>query len=166
MRSLTKEEFICKSIDKHGYKYDYSKVEYTNNHSKVCIICPIHGEFWQNANDHMDGGGCLQCAINKKKKRVWGVGINDCEIRSKEKVVIVWRDMLQRCYDSNFVENNHTYTGCSVCDEWLYLSNFKKWFEENYVEGYQLDKDILVKGNKVYSPETCCFVPREITLYL
>lgn len=42
------------------------------------------------------------------------------------------------------------------------FSNFKRWFDEHYIDGWHLDKDILVKGNKVYSPETCCFVPQEI----
>jgi hypothetical protein len=49
-----------------------------------------------------------------------------------------------------------------VCDEWKTHSGFKQWFDENYIEGYSLDKDILVKGNKLYSPDTCCFVPVEI----
>lgn len=47
---------------------------------------------------------------------------------------------------------------------WKYLSNFKKWYDEHYVEGWHLDKDILMQGNKFYSPETCCFVPFEINV--
>lgn len=162
MRSLTKEEFIFRAKEIHGNKYDYSKIEYVNYKFKVCIICPIHGEFWQSPKTHIHGSGCQKCAANDKKKKIFGVGINDCEFSSNKKFAIVWRDMIQRCYDSNFISINPTYLGCSVCDEWLYLSNFKEWFDKNYIEGYQLDKDILVKGNKVYSPETCCFVPREI----
>ena len=54
------------------------------------------------------------------------------------------------------------YIGCEVCKEWHKLSAFKKWFDENYIEGYELDKDILIEGNKLYSPATCCFVPKEI----
>lgn len=77
-----------------------------------------------------------------------------------------WYDMFVRCYDTSFQEKESTYIGCEVCKEWYSYQEFAKWFEENYVEGYQLDKDILVKGNKVYSPETCCFVPREINLLL
>lgn len=72
--------------------------------------------------------------------------------------------LLQRCYDIKFQHNHPTYVGCVVCDEWLHFSNFKKWFDANFVEGYDLDKDILVKGNKVYSPDTCCFVPHEINI--
>ena len=50
----------------HGDKYDYSNVEYVNNDIKVCIICPIHGEFWQLPNAHLQGHGCCKCANNKK----------------------------------------------------------------------------------------------------
>lgn len=71
-----------------------------------------------------------------------------------------WNHMMQRCYSPN--ENQITYKGCTICPEWHNFQNFAKWFEENYIEGFHLDKDILVKGNKVYSPETCCFVPVEI----
>ena len=74
--------------------------------------------------------------------------------------------MLERCYSPKLHAKEPTYIGCTVCPEWHYLSNFKRWFDNNYVEGYHLDKDILVKGNKIYSPETCCFVPKEINFLL
>ena len=74
-----------------------------------------------------------------------------------------WRNILQRCYSAKCQEKKPTYKGCSVCDEWLYYPNFKKFYDNNYYEinnkTSQLDKDILAKGNKVYSPETCIFVP-------
>ena len=57
----TKEEFIEKAKEIHGNKYDYSKVEYVNNETKVCIICPIHGEFWQTPNNHFNSCGCYLC---------------------------------------------------------------------------------------------------------
>lgn len=60
------EEFITEAKKIHGNKYDYSKVEYTNNSTKVCIICPEHGEFWQTPNKHLRGNGCPVCRINKK----------------------------------------------------------------------------------------------------
>ena len=60
-KKLTTETFIEKSRKVHGDKYDYSKTEYVNNHTKVCIICPEHGEFWQNPQSHMDGHGCVKC---------------------------------------------------------------------------------------------------------
>lgn len=58
---LTVEEFIRKARKIHGDKYDYSKVEYKGSKVKVCIICPIHGEFWQRPNDHLKGHGCPDC---------------------------------------------------------------------------------------------------------
>ena len=60
-RSLKTEEFIEKARQVHGDKYDYSKVEYINTKTKICIICPIHGEFWQIPNKHLGGRGCKLC---------------------------------------------------------------------------------------------------------
>ena len=61
MAKLTTEEFIAKAKAVHGDRYDYSKVEYVNNQTKVCIICPIHGVFLQRALDHIKGSGCPEC---------------------------------------------------------------------------------------------------------
>src|SRR5690606_16177264 len=55
-------EFIEKSIKRHGNKFDYTKVEYSNSHTKVCIICPEHGEFYQSPTNHLSGNGCPKCA--------------------------------------------------------------------------------------------------------
>ena len=74
--------------------------------------------------------------------------------------------MLRRCYSKNSLDASPTYNDCSVCDEWLNFQNFAKWHNENYYEvaneSMHLDKDILKKGNKIYSPETCIFVPSNI----
>lgn len=79
-----------------------------------------------------------------------------------------WRKMLERCYNDKTQEKHPTYKGCSVCEEWYNFQNFAKWYEENYyeIEGQRmcLDKDILVKGNKIYSPSTCIFVPNNINV--
>ena len=64
---LTKETFIEKAKQVHGDKYDYSKVEYKNNSTKVCIICPKHGEFWQTPNEHLQGHECKECSLEKKR---------------------------------------------------------------------------------------------------
>ena len=64
-----KEKFIEKSNKKHNNKYDYSKVEYVNSKTKVCIICPEHGEFWQTPAAHVRGNGCPECANKKRGKR-------------------------------------------------------------------------------------------------
>ena len=73
-----------------------------------------------------------------------------------------WHSMINRCYDQKYQEKQPTYKGCIVDERWHNFQVFAEWFENNHVEDWHLDKDILVKGNKIYSPETCCFVPREI----
>lgn len=67
---LSNEEFIEKSKSIHGNKYDYSKVDYKNNRTKVCIICPEHGEFWQTPHNHLIGQGCPKCKERKLEKEV------------------------------------------------------------------------------------------------
>lgn len=61
----TTEEFIVDAIKVHQDKYDYSKVEYINSNTKVCIICPEHGEFWQSPSKHINGQGCPKCGFIK-----------------------------------------------------------------------------------------------------
>lgn len=61
-----KEKFIEKSIKRHGERYDYSKVEYKDSLTKVCIVCPEHGEFWQTPQAHVRGNGCPKCANIKR----------------------------------------------------------------------------------------------------
>jgi len=73
---------------------------------------------------------------------------------------IVWHDMIVRCYSQNKLLKSPTYKGCTVCDEWRNFQSFAKWFSVNYIKGYQIDKDMIVSGNKVYSPATCLFISR------
>ena len=104
---------------------------------------------------------------------VFGVGITGLEpIRDENGELLssykCWCSMLNRCYSAKFQEKRPSYIGCSVSDDWLYYPNFKKWYDNNYYEidnkTSQLDKDILIKGNKIYSADTCVFVPNFINL--
>lgn len=96
-----------------------------------------------------------------------GIGEHKCCINGKlTKKYKVWYDMIMRCYSKKYLYKNPTYIGCEVDSRWLNYQVFADWFEDNYVEKYELDKDILVRGNKVYSPETCCFVPHSINALL
>lgn len=70
-RSKSTEQFIIDAKKIHGERYDYSKVDYVNNKSKVCIICPEHGEFWQAPGEHLKGHKCNKCAIKYKKNPVF-----------------------------------------------------------------------------------------------
>lgn len=79
-----------------------------------------------------------------------------------------WKNMIHRCYNEKEHKREPTYQECLVCDEWLYYSNFEQWWDNNYYEinnqEMWLDKDILVKDNKIYSPQTCVIVPQDINL--
>ena len=101
MKRLSTEIFIKKARKIHGDKYDYSKVVYVNNRTKVCIICPIHGEFWQTPNAHLSGHGCFKC-----------VGI--CE--SSEDFIKKAREVHGNKYDYSKVEYiNSTTKVCIIC---------------------------------------------------
>ena len=86
----------------------------------------------------------------------------------------LWNKILLRSYCEKHLEICPTYEDAEVCDEWLNFQNFAEWckgqefFNAEDEKGrlYHLDKDILVKGNKTYSPDTCCFVPQEINKLL
>lgn len=69
-----------------------------------------------------------------------------------------WYMMLYRCYDPLQLNRRPSYQNVFVCDAWLNFQNFAAWFELNNTKGKHLDKDILIDGNKIYSPETCLFV--------
>lgn len=97
----------------------------------------------------------------------YGQGKYKCKINNKDtKAYKIWRDMLKRCYDPYYLNKEPTYIDCYVCDEWHCFQNFAEWFYKNYYEidgtKMALDKDILVKNNKIYSPKTCIFVPNRI----
>lgn len=96
-----------------------------------------------------------------------GIGEYECYKNNKfTNAYKIWRYMLERCYYRTYQDKHPSYKGCTACEEWHNFQNFAKWYEENYYEikGEKmcLDKDILVKWNKVYSPETCIFVPQSI----
>lgn len=105
---------------------------------------------------------------------VCGVGMvgNKYSIRingKQTKEYRAWRSMLCRSFDKKYKIKEPTYKDVTCCDEWLLFDNFYEWLhsQENFDKwlfgnGWALDKDILVKGNKIYSPETCCLVPQNV----
>lgn len=91
---------------------------------------------------------------------LYGVGIRDIPSNGDNRPAYLrWKAMIARCYSEAVHENRPSYKGCDISAGWTYFSNFKKWYDENYIEGYHLDKDILKKGNKIYCPQYCRFVP-------
>ena len=82
------------------------------------------------------------------------------------KVYKTWHNMIIRCYSNDYHQREPSYKECSVCEEWLNFQNFAKWWHINYLEEGDLDKDLLVKGNKIYSPKYCCVLPKQINIAL
>lgn len=165
-KRYTKDTFIQKAKKVHGDKYDYSEIEYIDCFTPIKIVCPTHGAFFQQPTLHLAGHGCLRCKTSGVRRTILYdiaiVDIPDAHCSDTRRCYTLWEDMLSRCYNPHMLKRFPTYIGCSVCEEWLIFSNFKRWFDKNYIKNYDLDKDILIKGNKVYSPETCCFVPHKL----
>lgn len=107
-------------------------------------------------------------------KLIQGFGINDYDgtvsyiIDGKDKkkeFYSVWNSMIKRCYSKSVGIRRPSYNGCVVCDQWKSLTEFKSWFDVNFVKGWHLDKDIIGQSG-IYSPETCVFVPPKINSFI
>ena len=138
-------------------------VQYVNS-MDITIQFKTTGELVKTRYDKFVGGNVK----SHFTPSVYGVGTTGLEPTVDENGKKLdsyncWQSMLERCYSAKCQEKYQTYKGCSVCDDWLYYPNFKKWYDKNYYEvenkTSQLDKDILVKNNKIYSPDTCVFTP-------
>jgi len=105
-------------------------------------------------------------------KSVYGVGFlgegnHIAHLNGRDtRVYSIWNKMIKRCYSSKLHDKEPSYIGCRVCKEWMCFQTFANWYENNYYEingeKSQIDKDILVKGNRIYSPDTCVFVNHHI----
>ena len=111
---------------------------------------------------------------NPCKPSVYGVGFmgvgkhKSSYNKVKNRARVVWDSMMMRCYDPRYQEYMPAYTGCTVHPDWHNFQNFAEWFENQvgFDLKWQLDKDILNKGNNVYSKDTCCLVPNEVNTLL
>ena len=96
---ITYEEFIKRAKEKHGNKYNYSKVVYVNNRTKICIICPIHGEFWQKPSEHLRGSGCRKCADEYTSNLI------------KERYKLVFKERADKIHNFKYIYNVEDYKG-------------------------------------------------------
>ncbi|MFW6030794.1 MAG: AP2 domain-containing protein [Halanaerobiales bacterium] len=161
-----KKEERLGEINKNNYGREMKIIKYNNN-------LDIEVEF--------DNGYKTKCEYRSFKKGsvrnpydrtvynkgFLGEGKYITSINKKQtKIYDVWKAMLQRAYSKKFKKNNPTYEDCIVCEEWHNFQKFGKWYDKNYYEvpgdKMQIDKDILYKENKLYSPKTCVFVPEKI----
>jgi len=107
-------------------------------------------------------------AALRRRKRIYGKGINDVAyavnptVNGKRQLCPYydkWVHMLERCYSKAYHSSHPSYINCTVCHDWLTFSHFRAWMVTQDWEGKQLDKDILLPGNRAYSPMVCVFVP-------
>ena len=143
-----------------------------NNADDIDVYFPEYNWTAKNKTYQSFKNGKIKCPYERRFYNVGYLGEGGYKVKEDGKVTRVyqtWHDMLKRCYDEkNRGKRNSTYIDCKVSEEWHNFQNFAKWYYNNYYtvknETMNLDKDILVKGNKIYSPETCVFVPNTINL--
>lgn len=115
-----------------------------------------------------------------KKQLVCGAGINDLphvlkkciKVNGEWKAIwhcpyyVKWQNVVIRCFSDVQKKRQPTYKDCTIDPDWLYASKFKAWMEKQDWEGKELDKDLLIKGNKHYGPETCLFINKRLNNFL
>ena len=144
-------------------------VDYRNN-MDVDIHFPEYDWIAKNKRYEHFKNGKIKCPYEKRYFMIGYLGEGKYKVSDENgkntRVYSTWNSMLQRCYSEKEHKRHPTYIDCKVCGEWHNFQNFTEWYEENYYEvkgeRMALDKDILVKHNKIYSPETCIFVPQTI----
>ena len=169
-------EFEKGSILKDNWIYKYLNEEKINNQGCLMKIINInkkvddidiqfidkYGYISKNKTYSNFKNGSINNPYAKTSCDVGYIGETNIEKTS----YIHWHGMITRCYNKNSQKVRESYIGCSVCEEWLCYKNFKEWFNENYYEikneKMHLDKDILINNNKLYSKDTCLFVPERI----
>ena len=167
MKNKVKERIGQETINNQGYSMKI--IDYINNKN---IIVKFQDEYQYQTNATYDNfiKGKIK---NPYAKEIFNIGIVGIEydVQIYKKEFAAWKHMIERCYNTSVY---HTYHDVTCCNEWLFFPNFCKWIheQENYKvwnseNKWAVDKDILIKGNKIYSPDTCCLVPQFInTLFL
>lgn len=150
----TNECYTVKVID-GGSKYGYCTVQIKDYVNEVAISSIKKGNV--KYPYHLSVFGVGYIGEGEYRARVKG---------KKTKAYRLWSSMLTRCYYKKLHKENPTYKDCYVSDEWLNFQVFAKWFEKSHKENWELDKDLLIKNNKVYSQDTCIFIPRCLNAFL
>ena len=157
-----------KGINKFGSEMVIK--EYRNNRD-IDVYFPECNWVFKHAQYSKFKNGNIKCPYEPRYYGKGYLGEGKYKVRENGKInpwFKIWHHMLERCYDSKYQERYPTYKGCRVEEYLLNFQHMGKWLEENYYkvpgEVMCLDKDILCKGNKVYSRETCIFVPQRINL--
>ena len=137
-----------------------------NRYTDIDVYFEEYDWIAKNTSYDLFKKGQISCPYEKRLLGIGYIGEGIYNGKNNINIYYQWTRMLQRCYDPYYINKYPTYINCFVCEEWHNFQNFAKWYEENYYEieneEMALDKDILYKGNKIYSPQTCIFVPQRI----
>ena len=156
-RSLKIGEIYCSTYGEH-----YKIINYES--SENCTVLFNDGTILTNKHYGDIIRGQIKNPNRLLKLGVGYMGIGEYNCIKNKNIYKKWYNMLNRSYDNHV--SFTSYIECSVTEEWHNFQVFAEWYEKNYnheiMQGWHLDKDILIKGNKVYSSETCCFVPQKI----
>ena len=155
--------------------YGYFIVESVVDTDKVLIKFLNTSKSQVVSKAQINGGSIRDYSAKQVKKSksdnfIHGVGYKGEDeklIENNIKIYQAWCAMIQRCYSQTNEVMKETYKGCTVSDNFKYFPYFVEWWGLNKISDdrdYQLDKDILVKGNRLYSEDTCALVPKEINL--
>lgn len=143
-------------------------VEYRTN-KDIDVYFPEYDCTVKNREYKHFKNGKIKCPYERTLYEIGYIGegkYKTTENGKNTRIYKTWKNMLRRCYSEKEHKRSPTYIDCTVCEEWHNFQNFAEWYENNYyeIEGerMELDKDILVKHNKIYSPETCVFVTEKI----
>ena len=139
--------------------------EYRNKNN-IDVYFPKYNWIKYNSTYQHFKNGLIKCPYEPRVYNRGYIGVGKYIPMENKKTYELWLNMLKRCYSDKVSAKNSTYKKSEVFNEWLNFQNFAEWYYENYYEiegeNMHLDKDILVKGNKIYSPDTCVFVPQSI----
>ena len=168
MINIKKKDYV--GLERHNNFGSKMIVTRSNTSKDIDIYFPQYDWTYKNGKLSAFKGGKVKCPYERRYCGVGYIGEGEhkvCENGKDTHIYKVWIGMLKRCYD----ENANRYdlyggSGATVCEEWHNFQNLAEWYEENYYqvgnERMEIDKDILIKGNKIYSPQTCIIVPRTI----
>jgi hypothetical protein len=156
MKNRVGEKFITNE------GYNIKIIEYFGTYN--CTIQFDNGNIFKNKRYEDIKRGEVRNPYHKSVHKVGYLGEGKYNCKTHSGAYNCWANMIRRCYSEEYP----TYKFCTVSKDWECFQNFAEWFYNNWKpfidKSWNLDKDVLIKGNKIYSPTTCCFLPKEINI--
>jgi len=175
--NLRKGQFLNKGSHnfKEGTRFkskkgDWCTVVYYNNFSNICVVFDGYEDKTKLVRgDHLRSGGFK----NNYKPLIYGVGyLGEGHLPSDsafmKMVYATWKNMLARGYDSDTKAKQPTYEDVKVCEDWHCFNTFAEWMNSHKFKGlgYHLDKDLIIRGNSMYSSKNCTLLPQTLNLVI